>query len=55
MPKVQKVFNLEVTPEKFLNACDGAELVELIMLLNSTKYQERLKKHQEFCDKLERV
>lgn len=39
MPRIQKVFTLEVSPEQFLNACDSTELQELEILLSSTNFQ----------------
>ena len=45
MPKIQKIFELDVTPEKFLDACSHEELIEVGMLLSSAKYQNRIQKH----------
>lgn len=39
MPEITKVFNLQVTPERFLDACSPTELYELQQLLYSTRYQ----------------
>ena len=44
MPKIQKVFSLEVTPERFLEACSDEELIELDMLIQQPKYQKRVVK-----------
>ena len=44
MPRIQKVFTLEVTPEGFLSALDDHELIELNMLINQPKYQDRITK-----------
>lgn len=46
MPKVEKVFILEVSPTKFLEACSGEELIELEMLLNSSRFQTRINVHR---------
>lgn len=32
MPKINKVFELDVSPQKYVDACDEDELRELIML-----------------------
>lgn len=32
MPQINKVFSLDITPEKFVNACDESELHEVILL-----------------------
>jgi len=42
MPKIQKIFELDVTPEKFLDACSSDELIELELLLGSSKYQKKI-------------
>ncbi len=42
MPKVQKIFNLEVTPDKFLRACSATELREVELLLSSKTYQNKM-------------
>lgn len=42
MPKIQKIFEVDVTPEKFLNACSREELIELELLLNSNYYKSRI-------------
>ena len=42
MPKLDKMFSLEVTPEQFLRNCSKVELIELDLLLNSAHYQMRM-------------
>lgn len=42
MPKIQKVFTLEITPEQFLNACSSEELQELDLLLSSPRYRQKM-------------
>lgn len=42
MPTIQKIFTLEVTPEKFLDNCSSEELIELELLLESAKYQDKM-------------
>jgi hypothetical protein len=41
MPKIDKVFSLEITPERFLGACSFTELQEVDLLIGS--YLERKK------------
>lgn len=43
MPRIQKIFTLEVSVEKFLENCSTTELIELDLLLNSPRYQEKMK------------
>ena len=31
MPRIDKVFSLEITPERFVNSCDAQEFQELII------------------------
>lgn len=45
MPKIQKLFTLEVTPEKFLNSCTPEELMETSLLVLSPQYQNKIKEH----------
>jgi len=45
MPKIQKIFTLDVTPEKFLNSCSAEELIELVMLVNKPIYQTKIENH----------
>jgi len=42
MPKLDKVFTLEVTPEQFLRNCSVTELIETDLLLQSKFYQMRM-------------
>ncbi len=44
MPKVQKVFTLDVNPNTYLRACSTEELVELQLLLNKPCYSKRINK-----------
>lgn len=46
MPKIQKIFILDVNPEKFLEACSGEELMELELLLSSQRFQTRIDVHK---------
>jgi len=46
MPKIEKVFTLEITPERFLNSCSPIELIELDMLLGSPRYQSKMKEEE---------
>ena len=42
MPKIQKVLNLEISPEQFLSNCSEIELMETQLLLQSKKYQDKI-------------
>jgi hypothetical protein len=42
MPKLDKMFTLEVTPEQFLRNCSNTELIETDLLLQSKFYQMRM-------------
>lgn len=42
MPKLDKMFTLEVTPEQFLRNCSKEELIETDLLLNSANYQQKM-------------
>ena len=42
MPKIQKVYSLEITPEQFLKACDPCELREVDLLLSSPQYARKM-------------
>lgn len=42
MPRLDKMFTLEVTPEQFLRNCSREELIETDLLLNSNYYQMRM-------------
>ena len=42
MPKIQSHTIIDVTPEKFLNACDSTELHELELMLSKPEYQQKM-------------
>jgi hypothetical protein len=42
MPKLDKIFTLEVTPEQFLRNCSKEELIETDLLLQSAHYQKQM-------------
>lgn len=46
MPKLNKVYTLEITPEQFLNSCSPVELQEISLLLSNNFYQSRLQSRQ---------
>ena len=46
MPKLQKVFTLDVTPERFLDNCSVEELLEVDILLSSPRYQNKMNLHK---------
>lgn len=43
MPKIEKVFTLEVGVEQFLSACSPVELQEVEMLILSPKFQDKIR------------
>lgn len=43
MPSIQKIFTLEVSVEKFLENCSTTELIELDLLLNNPRFQDKMK------------
>jgi len=42
MSQINKLFHIEVTPEKFLEACSPEELIEVDLLLNQHRFQEKM-------------
>lgn len=42
MPRLDKMFSLEVTPEQFLRNCSPTELIELDLLIQSPTYQMKM-------------
>lgn len=42
MPAINQQTQIVITPERFLNACSASELIELQILLNSPRYQEKM-------------
>ncbi|HIB37958.1 MAG TPA: hypothetical protein EYO36_10420 [Mesonia sp.] len=62
MPKITKNFQLEVTPEQFVNACDDVELQELQIELdrrlgckiNKSELPQYCVSHPMICDGLDR-
>jgi hypothetical protein len=42
MPRIDKIFTLEITPEQYLEACSAVELITLDMLLQSPRYQHKM-------------
>ena len=43
MPKHTQVINIEITPERFLESCSDDELKEVDLLIQSERYQMRIK------------
>jgi hypothetical protein len=43
MPRIEKVYSLEVGVEQFLNACSPLELKEIELLILSPRFQRRMK------------
>ena len=42
MPKINLFNQIDITVEKFLNACSATELIEIDMLLNKQVYQNKM-------------
>jgi hypothetical protein len=42
MPKLQRTYTLEISPEQFLNNCSPAELKEIDILIQGNFYQQRM-------------
>lgn len=42
MPKLTRTFELEITPERFLESCSNEELQEVDLLIQSPRFRERL-------------
>jgi len=49
MPQIQKIFTFEVDPERFLECYSATELIEVDMLLNSERFQRRMKGDIDRC------
>ncbi|WP_417289634.1 hypothetical protein [Corallibacter sp.] len=45
MPKIIKQFELDVTPERFLNACTPEELIEVEMIITSARFVNKMQEH----------
>lgn len=50
MPQISKAFYLEVTPERFLECCSQSELMEVDLLLNSERFQQRMRGESCQCE-----
>ena len=46
MPKITKQFELDVTPERFLNACTAQELLEVELLITSPRFVHKMNEFQ---------
>lgn len=46
MPEIIKVMYVDITPERFLDACSDEELKEIDLLIQSTRFQNRIKEKQ---------
>jgi hypothetical protein len=46
MPRIQSVNTIDITPEKFLNACGSSELNEVALLLSSPRYQAKMNEEE---------
>lgn len=43
MPEITKIVKLEITPERFLENCSDNELREIDLLIQSERYQMRIR------------
>lgn len=43
MPRISYVQLIDISPEKFLEACDPAELHETLLLLNTPRFSNKMK------------
>ncbi|MBV7268395.1 hypothetical protein [Winogradskyella luteola] len=50
MPKIIKQFELDVTPERFLNACSPEELYEVELLITSPRFTNKINQGQKQLD-----
>lgn len=48
MPKIEKILTLEITPERFLNACSLNELYEIELLLSSAIRRAKVMNGEDF-------
>lgn len=46
MPEITKVFQVDITPERFLDACSDNELKEINLLIQSERFQQRIREKQ---------
>lgn len=46
MPSITKVFQVDITPERFLDACSDEELKEIDLLIQTERFQNRIKEKQ---------
>jgi hypothetical protein len=46
MPSITKVFQVDITPERFLDSCSDEELKEIDLLIQTERFQNRIKEKQ---------
>ena len=46
MPKINQVNVIDITPEKFIEACRPTELKEVELLIGSNRYQQQMCEHK---------
>ncbi len=46
MPEITKIFQVDITPERFLDACSDDELKEINLLIQSERFQQRIREKQ---------
>jgi hypothetical protein len=49
MPTINQIIYLDVTPERFLNACCPSEILETALLLNTQRFQQIIKEYEDEC------
>ena len=42
MPKITQTYDLEINPERFLNACSPAELFDIDRLIQTPRFQNKI-------------
>lgn len=52
MPKISKMYTLEITPEQFLDNCSALELNEIRMLIQSPRYNKQPEHYEVMENKL---
>ena len=55
MPRIQKAYTLDISPEQFLNNCSGTELQEIALLINTAKYQSKMREGVSFYEAKENI
>lgn len=48
MPKITKLFSIDISPQKYIDACDMDELQELYLLCCARLDREKYKHHKQY-------